>query len=371
MLTQTLAIFYDAYRALRARKMFWIVLGLSGLVVGGLAAVGIDADGVKILAWRVSSVPNTHGVSAAVFHKSLFTSLGLSLWLSWIAAILALISTAGIFPELMAGGSIDLVLCKPIGRVRLFLTQYASGLLFVLLQVLVFCVAGFLVIGFRGGAWEVGLFVAVPLVVCFFSYLFAVCVFWGLVTRSTVAAILLTLLVWFLIWGLHTAESATLLIEVSTKQKIARVERGIQFLQTRADALEQGRTESAPGGDPSLLRDRADGLREMRASDLESLETLRTVHKVLYGVKTFLPKTTETVALTERLLIRMADLPPPPPEKPISLQDDFGLADRGQAAAAVARQIRTRSTAWVIGTSLAFEAVLLALCAWIFRRRDF
>ena len=34
---------------------------------------------------------------------------------------------------------------------------------------------------------------AVPLVVCFFSYLFSVCVLLGVWTRSTVAAILLTI----------------------------------------------------------------------------------------------------------------------------------------------------------------------------------
>ena len=36
-MTQTLAIFYDAYRCLNAKKMFWIVLGLSLLVVACIA----------------------------------------------------------------------------------------------------------------------------------------------------------------------------------------------------------------------------------------------------------------------------------------------------------------------------------------------
>ena len=373
MLTQTLAIFYDAYRALRARKMFWIVLGLSALVVGGLAAVGIDADGIKLLAWRVSSVPNTRMVSAAIFHKRLFTSIGVDVWLSWIAAILALISTAGIFPELMAGGSIDLVLCKPIGRVRLFLTQYAAGLLFVVLQVLLFCAAGFLVIGFRGGAWEAGLFVAVPLVVCFFSYLFAVSVFWGMVTRSTVAAILLTLLVWFLIFGLHAAETMVLLRQVEAEHRIERAPDAAAYLRGRAEALEQGRAATGPGEDPRMLRELADALEARREADRDSLPTLRTAHSVMYGIKTVLPKTSETVALTERVLIRMADLPPVKATEPSPFQPDgdFEMMNQAVIAREVTERIRARSAVWVVGTSLAFEAVLLALSAWIFRRRDF
>jgi hypothetical protein len=33
--------------------------------------------------------------------------------------------------------------------------------------------------------------------------------------------------------------------------------------------------------------------------------------------------------------------------------------------------LRQRSVAWIVGTSLGFEVVVLALAAWIFSRRDF
>jgi hypothetical protein len=35
------------------------------------------------------------------------------------------------------------------------------------------------------------------------------------------------------------------------------------------------------------------------------------------------------------------------------------------------RILRGRSTLWVLGTSLGFEAALLLLAGWIFRRRDY
>ena len=43
-------------------------------------------------------------------------------------------------------------------RLRLFLTKYLSGLLFVGLQVTVFSVLCFVVIGFKAGAWEPAIF---------------------------------------------------------------------------------------------------------------------------------------------------------------------------------------------------------------------
>ena len=49
-MTQTLALFIDAYRLLNARKIFWITLVLSLLVVSSFALVGIHDGGISI-AW--------------------------------------------------------------------------------------------------------------------------------------------------------------------------------------------------------------------------------------------------------------------------------------------------------------------------------
>ena len=160
-------------------------------------------------------------ISPAVFYKQMFVYGGIGFWLSWLATILALISTAGIFPDLISSGVIDLFVSKPIGRLRLFVTEYAAGLLFVTLQVTIFSLGSFLVIGLRGGVWEPGLFVAVPVVVCFFSYLFSVCTLLGILTRSTVAALLLTLLFWLFVYGTGAAEQNVLMFETMAKHDAA------------------------------------------------------------------------------------------------------------------------------------------------------
>ena len=35
------------------------------------------------------------------------------------------------------------------------------------------------------------------------------------------------------------------------------------------------------------------------------------------------------------------------------------------------REFRSRSVLWIVGTSLGFEAFILAICCWIFSRRDY
>ena len=92
-MTQTLAIFLDAYRELNARKLFWITLILSGVVVLAFAMIGINEKGLRLIVWDVTFPLNTTIMSREVFYKTLFVNLGIAFWLAWLATILALVST--------------------------------------------------------------------------------------------------------------------------------------------------------------------------------------------------------------------------------------------------------------------------------------
>jgi len=351
-MTQTLAIMSGAYHRLRTQKIFWIVLMLSVLMVGSFAMVGINQRGVTVLGFQIESPRfNSQVIRPELFYKGIvFGDFGIQLWLSFLAIILALVSTAGIFPDLLADGAIDLVLSRPISRLRVFLTVYASGLMFVALQVTVFCLAAFLVIGLRGGLWEPGVFVAVPLVVCLFSYLFCVCALIGLVTRSTVASLLLTLLFWLCLFGLHSTDLTILRLTCECNKRAADLEMRIEALQatSRQAAADDYRNQRLA----QLRRERQDALDQARK--------LASAYRVVYPVKTVLPKTYETVLLLERTLIRAADLP------------GASLAPRHRTPMENAMlQLRRRPVWWVLGTSLAFEMVILAVGAVVFNRRDF
>lgn len=367
-MTQTLAILLDGYRQLNARKLFWITLILSGLVVAAFAAVGVTEKGLKVLAWEVE-VPIP--MSPKAFYKSMFVSFGINFWLAWVASILALISTASIFPDLVASGAIEPILSKPIGRVRLFFTTYAAGLLFTALQVTVFSAAAFLVLGLRAGAWEPAIFLAVPLVVVFFSYLFSICALLGLLTRSTITALLLTLLAWFLIFAVHGTESGLLTFRVMTEREIAG-------RQARIETTRQN-LERAQASDDEAARARAERLTEQletRTGELaakeRTLERITTFHRLIYAVKTVLPKTSETVGLLQRWLISLAELPAPPPNQapPPFGEDDLTMQDP-EFQKELERTVRARSVWWIIGTSLLFEALVLGAGAFVFWRSDY
>ena len=100
-MTQTLAIFLDAYRELNSRKLFWITLILSVVVVVSFALVGINEEGLRLIVWDVPFPLNTTLMSAETFYKTMYVTLGIQIWLAWVATILALVSTASIFPDLI------------------------------------------------------------------------------------------------------------------------------------------------------------------------------------------------------------------------------------------------------------------------------
>lgn len=354
-MTQTLALFLDAYRDLNSRKLFWLALAVSALVVVVVGAVGIDEQGFSVFGVTFKNgVINTLFFPREVFYKIIFSNLGVKFWLSWLATILALVSTASMIPDLVASGSIDMMLSKPISRARLFLTRWSTGLLFVALQAAVFTTAAFLVIGIRGGAWEPSLFLAVPVLVIFFSYLFCICALVGLLTRSTIASLIITLIFWVLVFCVQQGENFVNLGRIAARLECAGLERVISV-----------RTAANPEADVDALREELTASREAEAR-------WEAFYWPFYGLSTCLPKTTETTSWLERRLVEYARLQP-------AAKDDDQLQMFGSKYVKrkdFERELREDTDArkgvvWVIGTSLGFEAVVLALCVWRFRRRDF
>lgn len=376
-MTQTLAIFLDAYRELNARKLFWITLAISGLVVVSFAFIGINQQGLRVMFWDLP-IPglNSTVMKPETFYKLTFTTLGINVWLSRFATILALVSTAGMFPDFISAGSIDLVLSKPIGRLRLFLTKYTTGLMFVGLQVTVFSIASFFVLGVKGKTWEPAVFLAIPVVTIFFSYLFCICVLLGLTTRSTIAALLLTLLVWLFIFALHVTESGILAGKLLMQQEIKSLERSVQRNETAIDRLKQRGSEIDFAVASAPIQQLLDKDRPELDRDRHLLANLEFAHNIAMDVMTALPKTTETVDLLGRWLVDLAELPAPPDPDDVAPPEPGNRRRRGENGGGdlqreALQEMRSRSVWWVMGTSVMFEVGVLAIAAWIFCRRDF
>jgi hypothetical protein len=241
----------------------------------------------------------------------------------------------------------------------------------------------------RAGLWEPRVFIGVPLVICFFSYLFSFCVLMGLLTRSTLAAVLLTMLYWFVLWGTDRAEVILLLGRTYGKDQIATYDLQIKQQRGSMKAFEERlaattQPTEAQKADLERRRHDLDKLTEEQASVRSSAGNLEFAHKLLYQVKTVLPKTRETDDLLNRSLLSKQELAKMDTRRggrnvvrssarsmrSSSTGGGPGWADPEVIAEAQA-EMRSRSVWWVIGTSLLFEAVVLAAAACVFCRRDY
>ena len=375
---QTTALLLDSLRLLRSRMLFWVSLGISALVMLAYASIGFGEQGLS-LGFGLYEFEDPFFAAgspwARALYLGLFSTLVVGMWLTWAATILALVSTSSIFPDFLSAGSIEMVLSKPISRVRIFLVKYLGSLLFVVLQVSIFCLGVFLCVGWRLGEWIWPIFAAIPLVTLFFSYLYAFNVLVALITRSTLAALLLTMIFWFLLWAVQTAESGVGMVAMQQRVQVERQEREIAGQQERLAALGSAETLR-----PSEERRRERIETELEAN-LERIEGARTRlaaierwHRPFEVAMAVLPKNQETIGLLDRWLS---------PDARYSMsevmlgeyRDESSGAAREDSEAESARRleqaVRATSPWWIIGSSLAFEAVLLGVACVVFVRRDF
>ncbi len=391
ILTQTWAMFVDAFRELHARKLFWITMGLSLLVVVIFALFSVDAKtGIHFAGWTIpGSEEQAARIPPSLFYTFWMIQVGINFWLAWVAAIIALISTAGIIPSLVSSGAIDTMLSKPMGRVRLFLTKYVTGLFFVSLQVGVFAIGCLLVIGLRTGDWEWRILLAIPLVTLFFSYLFSICALVGLISKSPLTSVLITGLLWFLIFLANMSDGILLGVksQMAYEAEYAAAQMEYQSNQIAELVIRLEEEEAAGDAGDSRTSKRLDNARsslanaEERAEDAsKDLPAIEKWHGYVFGAKTVLPKTGETIALLERWMIDTSDynelFPGMLEAEEVRFDDDDADAPADPSKVRSPQQrstdeIRARSTGWVIGTSVIFELIILGICCWIFKRRDF
>lgn len=407
---QTLALLHDSLRLLLARKLFWITLALTALFILAYGSIGFNERGLSIFfgAFTFESDMFVAGSPMSeVLILGMYTNFIAPIWLSWAATILGLISTTSVFPDFLSAGSVDLVLSKPISRIKIFLVKYAGGLLFMVLQVTLLCVGVFLVVGLRTGAWVPEVLLGIPVVTALFSYLFCFNVLIGVMTRSSIAALMLTGLFWVALFGVQTTSQVLQQFRISADVRVERAQAQYELAKERQErqrnpgSLMEGVRAAAQN--PDYLERRVAETAEEVERRTESRNAMEKWERAIGAVKNVLPNTQETIALLERWTTEDAensltgimnrqmgvevredgpppprrsdedpdDDPAPPPDAPGGMAAMMDPAMQQEIASRQLEEIRDRPAWRVFAASFGFEAVALAAACIIFIRRDF
>ncbi len=125
----------------------------------------------------------------------------------WIGVIVAIIVTSWFVPEMMAKGTIDLLLSKPVARVNIIASKYVGGLLFVFLNASVLVGGTWFAFSLKSGFWHAGYLGSVLTITLLFAVLYSVSVLAAVLWRNSILCIAASILFWVLCFLVNLANS--------------------------------------------------------------------------------------------------------------------------------------------------------------------
>ncbi|HYM12236.1 MAG TPA: ABC transporter permease subunit, partial [Bryobacterales bacterium] len=187
---QTLAaLVHDTFRESFARKIFWGFLGCSTvLILFFLLALNIDIVEGAQAAVSLFGTEVNHG---RLFDLELMIRkiLGaVAAFLFTAGLFLAVFASAGLIPTVFEPGRIDLLLSKPISRVRLLLGRYVGTLAVIAANMAYLVLGVWLVLGAKTGIWNWSFLLAAALAVFAFAVILTVVLLVAVASNSGVLA---------------------------------------------------------------------------------------------------------------------------------------------------------------------------------------
>ncbi|MEI6636821.1 MAG: ABC transporter permease subunit, partial [Planctomycetota bacterium] len=224
-------------------------------------------------------------------------------------------------------GTLELLLVRPLPRWQLIVFTYVAALLFVAALLALLILATWLATGLLTGLWSPGIILALPSLLLFFALLLSVSVFSGVVTRSAVAAMLVTVAYWAVLFVV-----------------------GLMHLQVVASRIrEETADKPRPVSVADVLRPRPQPARREQASSARASFHKTTVARVVEAIYAVLPHSEDLDTMVDRQLMR-----------------DFAVGGR------LRQLMESPDFTWArgIGLTLAHTAAFLIAACVIFSRRD-
>jgi ABC-2 type transport system permease protein len=187
----TLALIRDTFREALARKIFWVLFGLSALlIVFFLFILRIDIVAgatatVSLFGRQTGANPDVDRLVRGVYG-------GIATFLYTWGMFLAVFASSGLVPSILEPGRIELLLSKPLSRTHILLGRFAGNVLVVLLNTAFLVLGVWVILGVKTGIWSPTFLIAIATTTFIFAVLLAVVVLIGVWLESAAAATMIT-----------------------------------------------------------------------------------------------------------------------------------------------------------------------------------
>ena len=116
-----------------------------------------------------------------------------------LSMILFLAASSGYVPAMLEAGAIDVVLARPIDRLRIYLGKYLGGLALYSAAIAVTYLLIYVGLGLRTGVWASRVFLVMPLQIFSAAVLFVIIAALGVVSRSSTLCLVVGLLFYLVV----------------------------------------------------------------------------------------------------------------------------------------------------------------------------
>ncbi len=187
----TLALIQDTFREALARKIFWVLFGLSTLMIlFFLFLLRIDIVSgatatIAIFGRQTRANPDVERVVRGVYGA-------IATFLYTWGMFLAVFASAGLVPSVLEPGRIELLLSKPLSRTHILLGRFAGNVLVIALNTTYLVLGVWIILGIKTGIWSPAFLIAIATTTFIFAVLLAVVVLIGVTFESAAAATMIS-----------------------------------------------------------------------------------------------------------------------------------------------------------------------------------
>lgn len=289
----------DAYLQVIDNAVFKILLGLVLLLVALTFVVGFRADGVEILfglfrydyeqflgtvGWMFGVIggENTNETIVRAIQNIFTTTISGS-----FGALFAVVATSFFLPRMLERGAADTLFSKPVSRGALVVSRYLASLIFVSLLTAVLVLGMYLGFAVSSGYTDPQFLWSGPMLIYLFAILSAFSTFWGAMTRSSIATLLLTVVSWWGCWAVHGGWLWWEFVEYAESSEFG-MDRDDKFDDDPAKVegeLSNSSTESSVGYGPVVgaIRSVVEGLHYALPKTGDAAQLTELVRKTLHG----------------------------------------------------------------------------------------
>ncbi|MDA3886109.1 MAG: hypothetical protein PF638_11005 [Candidatus Delongbacteria bacterium] len=120
-----------------------------------------------------------------------YVQTGIAIAVFFISIFFSLFATAGIFPNFLKKGSIDLIISKPISREMIFIERFLGALTIVGINIFYIVLLSWIVLSVKFEIWNYNFLFSGLIIFVFFSTLFSLLSLVAVITRNTVVSLLI------------------------------------------------------------------------------------------------------------------------------------------------------------------------------------